>query len=102
MSQWGFGIGSKAAQTMMENGSVTSATNAAVAEPTSFWVKGAELLIAGVKVTAKFLVDNNEIFIIICMVGMIIVISGREELGKKISSGGFLGFIIAKVVEELC
>lgn len=101
MSQWGFGVGSKATQTMMENGSVTSATNAAVSEP-NFWAKGAELLIAGVKVTAKFLIDNNEIFIIICLVGMIIVISGREELGKKISSGGFLGFIIAKVVEELC
>lgn len=102
-SEWGIGIGSKAeraAQTMIENGSVTSAKNAVVADPVTFLEKGLEWVIGGIKVLATFLVKNNEIFVIICMIGMVIVIIGHEELGKKLTGGGIIGFIISKVVSE--
>lgn len=97
--EWGIGIGSKAkraAETVIKNGSVTSEVNNHVAEPFGFfeWVFGC------IKVIAQFLLENDEVFIIICMVGMIIVIAGKEDLGKKITSGGFIGFIVAKVVSE--
>lgn len=56
----------------------------------------------GVKVLAAFLVDNNEIFVIVGVLGMIVVITGRKEQGTKITSASFIAYVIAKVVEGIC
>lgn len=61
-----------------------------------------EFIINGVKYVAVYCVQHPNIFIIVCMVGMICVIVGKDDWGKKICGGGFLGYIVAKVVASLC
>lgn len=103
-SDWGFGFGSKADKVepldigkLNEGFMKESITVAQEANKETF----AEWAIGALKATGEFLIENDEIFIIVCMVGMIIVIMGKADLGKKITSGGFIGYIIAKVVQEL-
>lgn len=50
----------------------------------------------------KSLSGYDEVFILVATVGMLIVITGRKELGTKITSGTFISYIIAKGVKALC
>lgn len=65
-------------------------------------MKVIEWIIEGVKTMAIFLVDNNEIFVIVGIIGMMVVITGRKEEGTKITSASFIGYVIAKAVQSLC
>lgn len=103
---------------MIENGKVTSIQNLPITKPNvSLWDKTLEVLKNGGKWVAEngwefisngivtainFLAENNQVFIIIGIVGMIIVITGKEDLGKKLTSGSFLTYIIFRGVAAIC
>ena len=64
------------------------------------------LLTEGVKVIgaeaialAKELSGLDDMFVLIGLVGCIVIITGRKELGAKLTSGSILGYIVCKGVE---
>lgn len=57
-----------------------------------------DFIITGIDGIATFLSNNTEIFIIVGMIGAYLLMSGREEIGKKVISGAMWFLIIAKVV----
>lgn len=105
-------IGEGLVKKLWENGSVISPKNLPISEPdVTLWSKilecgkegfawlaenGWEIISTGSITIAKFLMENNEIFIIIGIVGMFIVMMGRGDLGKKITSGTIFAYLISK------
>lgn len=59
-----------------------------------------EFVLNGVDIVATFLIDNGEVFIIAGMIGMVMVMVGHEEKGKKVTGGAIWGYLAAKVVSE--
>lgn len=99
MSDWGIGIGNKADRIAEKAKAGTEAIKVVKEKPT-FLESAGDFLLDGVQVVASFLVDNYQIFVIVGMVGMMFVIIGKKDLGKKLTSGSFWGYIIARVVEQ--
>ncbi len=48
---------------------------------------------------AKQLSGLDDVFVLIGLVGCIIIIIGKKELGTKLTSGSILGYIVCKGVE---
>lgn len=68
------------------------------------WLLKEGLIIIGkaAVVCIKELAGYPDVFVLVAVAGMIVVITGRKELGTKITSGSMLGYIICKVVAETC
>lgn len=101
MGEWGIGFGSKVEKAtrvidLKDAGAIKEVSAAVDKETFGEWV------LSGVKVVASFLIENNEIFVIVAIVGMYFVIVGKRELGTKITSGSIIAYIVAKAVEGLC
>lgn len=101
MSEWGIGIGiGSKADRIVENTKGGTEVIKGAKESYSFLKSAGDFLLDGVQLVATFLVDNYQVFVIVGMVGMMFVIIGKKDLGKKITSGSFWGYIIVKVVEQ--
>lgn len=68
------------------------------------WLLKEGLIIIGkaAVVCIKELAGYPDIFVFVAVTGMIIVITGRKELGTKITSGSMLAYLVSKVVAERC
>lgn len=67
----------------------------------SAWLfsKGFKALGAAVIAAAKTLSGMDNVFVLVGLVGCIIIITGRKELGTKLTSGSIIGYIVCKGVE---
>lgn len=66
-----------------------------------------EWLIAGVawigkNVIAFLATDGETVFILIAILGIFCMMGGFKKLGTKMTSGSILGYIICKVVTDVC
>lgn len=61
--------------------------------------KGFKALGIALITAAKSLSGMDNVFILVGLVGCIIIITGRKELGTKLTSGSIIGYIVCKGVE---
>lgn len=60
--------------------------------------EGLELIGAGAVALIKELSGCSVVFTIVGVIGMFIVMTGRKELGTKLTSGSVIGYIFCKAV----
>ena len=61
--------------------------------------EGVKAIGVGAIALAKKLSGLDDVFVFVCLIGCIIIIIGKKELGTKLTSGSIIGYIICKGVE---
>lgn len=61
--------------------------------------EGMKAIGVGAITLAKKLSGLDDVFVLIGLVGCIIIIIGKKELGSKLTSGSIIGYIVCKGVE---
>ena len=61
--------------------------------------EGVKAIGVGAITLAKQLSSLDDVFVLIGLVGCMVIIIGKKELGTKLTSGSILGYIICKGVE---
>lgn len=60
--------------------------------------KGFKFLGLALLTTAKTLSGMDNVFILVGLAGSMLIITGRKELGTKLTSGSIIGYIVCKGV----
>lgn len=61
--------------------------------------EGVKAMGLGAIALAKRLSGLDDVFVLIGLVGCIVIIIGKKELGTKLTSGSIIGYIVCKGVE---